>query len=70
MPTVIPRLPLGSAEKGKLMIITIFRLEDYASYLNGDEEALARFQYLADLSEDQFNFLAELIDSTDDYDWR
>ena len=52
------------------MIITIFRLEDYASYLNGDEEALTRFQYLADLSEDQFNFLAELIDSTDDYDWR
>ena len=52
------------------MIITIFRLEDYASHLDGDQGAHERFQYFTDLSEDQFNFLVELVDSTDDHDWR
>lgn len=52
------------------MTITIFSLADYASYLNGDESASGRFQHFYDLSEEQLNLLVELVESSEDYDWR
>jgi len=52
------------------MDLTIFRLEDYASHIDGGAGAAERFQHLRDLTREQFDFLVDLVDSTDDYDWR
>lgn len=52
------------------MDLTIFKLEDETRRLNGDPGACDGFQHLTDLSPGQFNFLVEMVESTEDYDWR
>lgn len=52
------------------MEMTIFKLYDEARRLNGDPGACDGFQYLTNLTQEQFNFLVEMVEGTDEYDWR
>lgn len=52
------------------MDLTIFRLADEARRMGGDLGAHESFQHFAGLTQDQFNFLVEVVEDTEDYDWR
>lgn len=49
------------------MHVSIFSLEDYARYLNGED---VDWQHFSDLTVEQYSLLVTIVDSTDTHDWR
>lgn len=52
------------------MDLTIFKLEDETRRLDGDLGACDDFQHLTGLTQEQFSFLTEMVENTEDYGWR
>lgn len=52
------------------MDITIFRLSDYSDYMNGDPFASDRFQHFSGLTWDQYKLIKDLVEQSEDHDWR